>query len=132
VATPTEDILHNDLVDRAPAKVYAKGRVVLVGDAAHPTTPNLGQGANMAVDDGIALARALRDEADVSAAFERYQRERLPRTRLVVERSWSFGRMCTWDSAVGVWLRERMVGLTPDRVMRNMLRWQILDSVGPL
>jgi 2-polyprenyl-6-methoxyphenol hydroxylase-like FAD-dependent oxidoreductase len=131
-ATPEDAILQNDLVDRAPTRVYTRGPVVLCGDAAHPTTPNLGQGANMAIDDSIVLARALRDETTVSAALQRYERERLPRTRLVVERSWAFGRMCTWDSAIGVWLREAMVKLTPDRVMKDMLRWQILDSVGRL
>jgi 2-polyprenyl-6-methoxyphenol hydroxylase-like FAD-dependent oxidoreductase len=131
-ATPDEAIVHNDLVDRAPTKVYARGRVVLTGDAAHPTTPNLGQGANMAVDDAIALARALRDGATVEAALERYQLERLPRTRLVVQRSWSFGRMCTWESWFAVGMREMMVRATPARVMRDMLRWQILESVGRL
>ncbi len=131
-ATPEQEILQNDLVDRVPTSIYTRGRVVLSGDAAHPTTPNLGQGANMAIDDSIALARSLRDEASVSAALDRYQRERVPRTRLVVQRSWSFGRMCTWDSAFGVWLREAAVALTPERVMRDMLRWQILESVGPL
>ena len=80
------------LVDREPARRYARGRVVLLGDAAHPTTPNLGQGANMAIDDAIALARALRDEADVPRALARYERERLPRTRRIVKQSWDFGR----------------------------------------
>jgi 2-polyprenyl-6-methoxyphenol hydroxylase-like FAD-dependent oxidoreductase len=131
-ATPDDAILQNDLVDRPPARAYARGPLVLTGDAAHPTTPNLGQGANMAIDDAIALARAMRDESKLADAFERYQRERLPRTRLVVERSWSFGRMCRWDSAFGVAVREAMVRLTPGRVMRDMLRWQILDSVGSL
>jgi 2-polyprenyl-6-methoxyphenol hydroxylase-like FAD-dependent oxidoreductase len=131
-ATPEREILQNDLVDRAPASVCTRGRIALSGDAAHPTTPNLGQGANMAIDDSIALARSLRDEASVSAALDRYQRERIPRTRLVVQRSWSFGRMCTWDSALGVWLREALVARTPARTMRDMLRWQILESVGSL
>ena len=58
-AMPEEAILQNDLVDRAPARSYARGHIVLVGDAAHPTTPNLGQGTNMAIDDAIVLARAL-------------------------------------------------------------------------
>jgi 2-polyprenyl-6-methoxyphenol hydroxylase-like FAD-dependent oxidoreductase len=131
-ATPDDAILQNDLVDRPPARAYVRGPLVLTGDAAHPTTPNLGQGANMAIDDAIALARAMRDESKLADALERYQRERLPRTRLVVERSWSFGRMCRWDSAFGVALRETMVRLTPARTMRDMLRWQILDSVGSL
>ncbi len=131
-ATPEEAILQNDLVDRPPAKRYCRAPVVLVGDAAHPTTPNLGQGANMAIDDAIVLARALRQEPHVEAALARYEKERLPRTRLVVERSWSFGRMCTWKSGVAVALREAMVRMTPAKVMRDMLRWQILDSVGSL
>lgn len=125
-------ILQNDLVDRAPARTYVRGRIALGGDAAHPTTPNLGQGANMAIDDAIAIARALRDEASVEAALARYETERLPRTRLIVDRSWSFGRMCRWDSAPGVALREALVRLPPDRAMRRMLRWQILDGVGAL
>ncbi|HEX3772808.1 MAG TPA: FAD-dependent monooxygenase [Polyangiaceae bacterium] len=131
-ATPAEAILQNDLVDRPPTKRYARGRVVLVGDAAHPTTPNLGQGANMAIDDAIVLARALRDENSVEAAFDRYRRERLSRTRKIVERSWSFGRMCCWDSAVAVRLREALLRATPRRVMRDALRWQILEGVGAL
>jgi len=131
-ATAPEDILQNDLVDRRPATRYVRGRVVLVGDAAHPTTPNLGQGVNMAIDDAIVLARALRDEATVAQALARYQRERIGRTRSIVNRSWSFGRLCRWRSSAGVALREAMVRLTPARIMTGVLRWQILDQVGPL
>jgi len=131
-ATPDEAILQNDLVDRPPAKRYCSGRFVLVGDAAHPTTPNLGQGANMAIDDAIVLTRALRQEPNVEAALARYEKERLPRTRLVVKRSWSFGRMCTWKSGIAVALREAMVQMTPAKLMHDMLRWQILESVGSL
>lgn len=131
-ATPNDAILQNDLVDRVPARRYVAGRVVLVGDAAHPTTPNLGQGANMAIDDAIVLARALRQEPDLETALVRYERERLSRATLVVQRSWTFGRMCTWQSGLAVGLRDMMVRMTPARVMRDMLRWQILDSVGRL
>jgi 2-polyprenyl-6-methoxyphenol hydroxylase-like FAD-dependent oxidoreductase len=131
-ATPEESILQNDLIDRAPVRTYVRGRTALVGDAAHPTTPNLGQGANMAIDDVIVLARALRSQASVPAALERYQRERLKRTRLVVQRSWNFGRMMRWDSPIGVAIREWMMRSTPASTMRSMLRWQILEGVGKL
>ncbi|HWZ88742.1 MAG TPA: FAD-dependent monooxygenase [Polyangiaceae bacterium] len=131
-ATPDDAILQHDLVDRAPARLYARGRVILTGDAAHPTTPNLGQGANMAIDDAIVLARALRDEGTLAAARERYERERMPRTRQIVERSWSFGQMCRWESALAVSARELMVRMTPPGVMRGLLRSQILESVGRL
>ncbi len=131
-ATPDDAILQNDLVDRAPVARYVAGRVALIGDAAHPTTPNLGQGANMAIDDAVALARALRDEPTPAAALARYERERLPRTRQIVQRSWSFGRLCRWQSPPAVALREAMLRMTPPSVMRNMLRWQILEGVGAL
>jgi 2-polyprenyl-6-methoxyphenol hydroxylase-like FAD-dependent oxidoreductase len=131
-ATDEDAILQNDLVDRKPVGRYASGRLVLLGDAAHPTTPNLGQGANMAIDDAIALTRALRTEATLAAALARYERERLARTRLIVERSWRFGQLCRWDSRLGMALREAMMRHTPARMMRKILRWQILDSVGAL
>jgi 2-polyprenyl-6-methoxyphenol hydroxylase-like FAD-dependent oxidoreductase len=131
-ATPDKLILQNDLVDRPPALNYAKGNVVLVGDAAHPTTPNLGQGANMAIDDAIVLGRCLRDTPTISMALEKYQRERLPRTRQVVQRSWSFGRMCLWESKIAVTLRELIVRTTPRFVIKRVFRWQVLEGVGSL
>jgi 2-polyprenyl-6-methoxyphenol hydroxylase-like FAD-dependent oxidoreductase len=131
-ATPSASILQNDLVDRAPARAYTRGRVVLSGDAAHPTTPNLGQGANMAIDDAIVFSRALRDEASVSSAWRRYERERLRRTRQIVERSWNFGQMCLWESTLAVSLRELMLRKTPQFMMRGLLRSQILEGVGQL
>jgi 2-polyprenyl-6-methoxyphenol hydroxylase-like FAD-dependent oxidoreductase len=130
-ATPVGAILHNDLVDRPPARNYTKGLAVLIGDAAHPTTPNLGQGANMAIDDGIVLARCLRDLPSVSAALAQYEYQRLRRTREIVDRSWNFGRMCLWKSATAVALREFTARIIPDFMMRRVLRWQIL-GVGPL
>ena len=65
----------------------------------------------MAIDDAIVLARSLRAESTVSGALQRYQRERLRRTRQIVERSWSFGQMCLWKWAPAVWLREVMLQL---------------------
>jgi 2-polyprenyl-6-methoxyphenol hydroxylase-like FAD-dependent oxidoreductase len=131
-ATAEDVILQNDLVDRPPSDRYVKGRVALLGDAAHPTTPNLGQGANMAIDDAIVMARCLREAGSVEEGLAWYQKQRLGRTRQIVERSWAYGRMCLWTSPIAVALRERMVRWTPERIMRRTLRWQILESVGDL
>jgi 2-polyprenyl-6-methoxyphenol hydroxylase-like FAD-dependent oxidoreductase len=59
-ATPDERILQNDIYDRLPAPRWHRGRAGLLGDAAHPTTPNLGQGACMAIEDAVVLARTAR------------------------------------------------------------------------
>jgi len=62
-ATPSEGVVRTDISDIQPLKRWHRGRVVLLGDAAHATTPNLGQGGAQAIEDGLALARALSEYA---------------------------------------------------------------------
>ena len=72
------------IFDRDPIADWTRGRVTLLGDAAHPTMPTLAQGANMAIEDGYVLARNLvRHQDDVSAGLQAYVAERLPRTSRV-------------------------------------------------
>ncbi|GHF56398.1 2-polyprenyl-6-methoxyphenol hydroxylase-like FAD-dependent oxidoreductase [Amycolatopsis bartoniae] len=78
----TETVLRNEILDLGPLPSYVHGNVVLLGDAAHAVTPDLGQGACQAIEDAVTLAAALRDEP-VPAALARYDRERLPRTRMI-------------------------------------------------
>jgi salicylate hydroxylase len=69
------------LFDRDPIDSYAFGRVALLGDAAHPMLPFLGQGAALALEDAVVLARALDVDADVPEALARYNAVRQPRGR---------------------------------------------------
>jgi len=73
------------LYDREPLAEWTRGRLALLGDAAHPMLPHLGQGANQSVEDAFALAAVLRDAspADVPAALRRYARVRRRRTDVV-------------------------------------------------
>ncbi|MDB5967287.1 MAG: FAD-dependent 2-polyprenyl-6-methoxyphenol hydroxylase protein [Polaromonas sp.] len=71
---------------------WQKGRVILIGDAAHPTTPQLASGAGMAVEDALVLGDALVHEACVAQAFEHFMTRRYERCRLVVENSMEIGR----------------------------------------
>src|SRR5262249_55874907 len=80
-ATEASALLRNDLYDRDPMPRWSEGRVTLLGDAAHPTTPNLGQGACQALEDAVVLARCLRENTDVAAAFRAYEARRRPRAR---------------------------------------------------
>ncbi|HEY0423879.1 MAG TPA: FAD-dependent monooxygenase [Rhodopila sp.] len=74
------------LLGREPLDHYAQGRVCVMGDAAHPTLPFLAQGANMALEDAIVIARCL-DSFEVPEALRRYENARLPRTAAIVRGS---------------------------------------------
>jgi 2-polyprenyl-6-methoxyphenol hydroxylase-like FAD-dependent oxidoreductase len=61
--TPEEAVVQNDIVDRPPLRWWGDESVTLLGDAAHATTPNLGQGACQAIEDAVVLAVCLRDRS---------------------------------------------------------------------
>ncbi|MCS6802634.1 MAG: FAD-dependent monooxygenase [Chloroflexota bacterium] len=81
--TPPELLYKWALFDRDPLPTWTVGRVTLLGDAAHPMLPFLGQGAGIAMEDAIVLARCLEAEQDVAAALARYERVRKPRATTV-------------------------------------------------
>jgi salicylate hydroxylase len=73
------------LLGRQPLERWSHGRVTLLGDAAHPTLPTLAQGANMAIEDGMVLARLLAEGVDdVAGALDRYEGARIGRTTRLV------------------------------------------------
>ena len=90
-ATPAEDIVERPLCDRVPLQHWSKGRVTLLGDAAHPVVPSLGQGANMAFEDAYELAECLDRAPNTAAAFADYERSRIPRTTAIYDRSADVG-----------------------------------------
>ncbi|HEY0320848.1 MAG TPA: FAD-dependent monooxygenase [Pyrinomonadaceae bacterium] len=113
-STPAEHILHNDIYDIAPMKKWCRGRIALLGDSAHPTTPNMGQGACMAIESSLALARCLRQTDDLAASLRRYERERMPRTAWITNQSWRIGRIGQFQSRLLCTLRDLFVQLAPD------------------
>jgi salicylate hydroxylase len=72
------------LLGREPLPQWSVGRVTLLGDSCHPTLPFLAQGANMAIEDGMVLARCLQDTPDVPEALRRYETARIDRTSRIV------------------------------------------------
>jgi len=79
-AVPDDALFRWSLYDRAPLPGWTKGRVTLLGDAAHPMLPFLAQGAAMAVEDAWVLAEAITESHDLGAALQTYEDKRLPRT----------------------------------------------------
>ncbi len=91
-ATPPDGCFRWALHSRKPLDSWVVGRVTLLGDAAHPTTPFLGMGAAMSIEDGVVLSRCIADSgADWAAALARYQQARLTRANGVHADSWTQG-----------------------------------------
>ena len=115
-ATPAEIILHHDIFDIPPLAGWSEGRVTLLGDAAHPTTPNMGQGACMAIESAYVLARCLATEPELPAALRAYEQARRPRTAVnqpVRGRLVAAGQL---ENKLACWLRVMLVALTPASV----------------
>jgi 2-polyprenyl-6-methoxyphenol hydroxylase-like FAD-dependent oxidoreductase len=121
-ATAEEAIRRDDLYDREPRwGHWGVGRVTLLGDAAHPMTPNLGQGACQAIEDAVVLARCLLDvdEADsmeVAHALRRYEGLRAERVATIVRRSRRIGQVGQLENPLLCLLRDRSLKLLPAKV----------------
>jgi 2-polyprenyl-6-methoxyphenol hydroxylase-like FAD-dependent oxidoreductase len=122
-ATPDDAILYNDIVDFSPAQPWSGGSVALLGDAIHPTTPNMGQGACQALESSVILARCLAEETDLTAALQRYESERSPRTSWITNQSWTVGRYGQIQSGFLCSIREFVMRrILPDSFFLNPLR----------
>lgn len=97
-ATPPENLFRWGLFDRQPLARWTRGRATLLGDAAHPMTPFLAQGAAMAIEDAMILARAMQAAADWPEALARYEAARRERaTFVMLESHANARRMYTRD-----------------------------------
>ncbi len=133
-ATDPRTILRNDILDLAhPLATFVKDRVVLIGDAAHAMTPNLGQGGNQALEDAVTLAALVADGADLAAGLRRYDSIRRARTAPIARRSRHLGRIAQARSPVAATLRNALIRVTPARsVVRaaeKMQAWQPPEPV---
>ncbi|HCF2342581.1 FAD-dependent monooxygenase [Pseudomonas paraeruginosa] len=122
-------MVHNDL-EELPGASWHRGRVVLIGDAAHAMTPNLGQGAAMAAEDAFLLARLWR-LAPRPETLILFQQQREARIEFIRKQSWLVGRLGQWESPWSVWLRNTAVRLVPDASRRRLHR-RLFNGVGEL
>lgn len=105
-ATDDSSILRNDMYDRRAVRRWSDGRVTLVGDAAHPMTPNAAQGACQALEDAVALGASLAQTSDVIEAFKVYERRRLGRANRVVGLSRQATRVVQIENRVACAVRD--------------------------
>ena len=122
MSTPEENILRADIHDRPPLARWSQGRVTLLGDAAHPMTPNLGQGGCQAVEDAVVLASCLARETPLAEALDAYEQRRRPRANGMVSRSLQVGRMSQVESGAVRLVRDTLMRLVPQRATRQQAR----------
>lgn len=120
-ATSAGDVLRNDLYDRNQVRVWSRGPVTLVGDAAHPMRPHLGQGGCQGLEDAAVLAQfvAVATDAgtDFPTAFSRFARFRRARVRALVRESELIGRVVNLRPAAMSALASRATVLIPEAVV---------------
>jgi FAD-dependent urate hydroxylase len=76
-------LVHRSMIEEVTLDAWTRGRVVLIGDAAHATSPNMAQGAAMALEDALVLAESLRRLDTIPAALTAFEARRRPRTEWV-------------------------------------------------
>jgi 2-polyprenyl-6-methoxyphenol hydroxylase-like FAD-dependent oxidoreductase len=106
-------LIHNDIYDLAPLPHYAFGNKLLIGDAAHATTPNMGQGACQAIEDAATLYVELQKDQSIEQVFAAFEAKRMERTQYVISQSRLVGNMAQLSNPLLASLRNVVLRLMP-------------------
>ncbi len=117
--TPEAAILRDDINDLSPMKDWYRGAVVLIGDAAHATTPNLGQGGAQAMEDSWVLAQKMATCPNYEDAFRLFQQQRYARVRKIVSTSLQVARITNLSSTTLCKMRNLVLRSIPRAVTRK-------------
>lgn len=121
--TPTELILHHDIMDIKPLRQFVFNRIVLLGDAAHATTPNMGQGAGQAIEDAIVLGNGFQQFDDMEKALAFYEEKRIARTTKVINLSRQIGAAAQLRSQPLASSRDLLFPLIPSKLLLWRLKF---------
>jgi 2-polyprenyl-6-methoxyphenol hydroxylase-like FAD-dependent oxidoreductase len=121
--TQAHNLIWSDIIDLKPLNKFAFGNIVLMGDAAHATTPNMGQGACMAIEDAAILANCIENYGTAEEAFINFQKKRIVRTTAIVNNSWTIGKMAQLENSILIGLRNRLIKATPASFTEKQLKF---------
>ncbi len=119
--TRDDQVIWGDIIDIKPISRFAFDRILLIGDAAHATTPNLGQGACMAVEDAATLMNAVMQYEPLEA-FRKFEAHRIGRTTGIVNQSFTFGNLAQLENPVLMWMRNTALRMVPKSTVANQLK----------
>ena len=117
--TPVNGIHTARLDDLKPFSPWWQNNVCLLGDAAHATTPNMGQGACQAIEDAYVLADCLHLHTDSNEAFSHFQQLRQAKAHQVVNSSWQIGKMAQWKNPLAIGMRNLLMRSMPASLNRK-------------
>lgn len=120
-ATDKKQIIVSDIIDLKPIYRWQGENVCLIGDAAHATTPNLGQGACQAIEDAYVLGKLLDSGLSIENTFEDYEKLRRKKAHYIVNTSWTIGKMAHIENRFGVWLRNFVMKSLPKSANKKQL-----------
>lgn len=124
--TQQKDLISTPIMDLKPIYNYHFGNVLLIGDAAHATTPNMGQGACMALEDVAVLHdELLKNEMEM--AFRNFEKRRLRRTHYITKTSWRAGKVAQSDNNLVIFLRDFLLRILPAGISQSQLK-RLLDE----
>jgi 2-polyprenyl-6-methoxyphenol hydroxylase-like FAD-dependent oxidoreductase len=122
-ATDPSTIIRASIYEMEPLQQWCKGRVTLLGDAAHAMTPNMGQGACQAIEDAVVLGACLRDEDDIPTALRNYETKRIQRVQRVALQSRRIGWLAQLEQPLACEVRNALVKRFYTRWLTNELNW---------
>ena len=112
-ATPAAAMIRTDIYDRRPTRTWSRARVALIGDAIHPMTPDLAQGACQAILDATTLATCLAASRDTRAAIRDYQQRRWRNAAVTTLMARNMGAMGQWKSHTTCTARNTLIRSIP-------------------
>lgn len=119
--TKDSELIANDIIDIEPLQQLAFDNILLLGDAGHATTPNLGQGACQAIEDVAVLVDELQTAASVNLAFQGFEKRRLDRVNYICNTSWRIGKIAQWENPFLIGMRNFGLKIMPNRMKQQQL-----------
>lgn len=119
--TTKDKIIFNDIIDLHPIYQWHKGKACLIGDAAHATTPNMGQGACQAIEDAYVLGILFKQGKSVEDVFAEYERLRMKKAHFIVSASWKIGKIAHFENRFAIWLRNALLMSIPKSATEKQL-----------
>ena len=119
--TAEKDLLWNDIIDIAPLSQLAYDNILLLGDAGHATTPNLGQGACQAIEDVAVLIDELKKQKPLAETFKQVEKRRIARVNYICNTSWRIGKIAQWDNSILIAVRNFIMQIMPEKLKQRQI-----------